>query len=652
MNYKNYIYKKIILALLFLNTFSIVQAEGVDDLNSEDAPPPIITIFGAKDLTNSGISSFVTNETIFLNDLNNVPAKISDIIIEVPGISTNGQGGLWQTFSIRGMSRWRIQTTLDGVPIITDRRAGSAVSFVEPGLLGQVDIVKGTVSTLFGSGAIGGVVNLQPTDFDSPFLSLDYSSFGNERGFLYGNQSNEISYGFAYRIADDDISSTNEPLNTGFEQMSAVIKSSTQLADDLSLSWMLVPSKGKNIGKSNNQYPHKKITHYPFEKHLVSKISLIREDQWAVELYTHLQDWQSEVIRVGKRKNVVDYYSLDWGGNTQFNWQLSDVVGRVGFDLFKRDNVSIKETQYSLIDANIGAQHYGEIDFTKSNLDASETQLSVYSDAQFSFAQIDFHTGLRLSYYTQETAEQALGNQSTSDSKLTGFLGSRYRFTENFNLNLQLGTGFRFPSLTEKYFNGTTGRGEIVSNSELSPELAFNKELSFNYRLDAINWSITYFDVHITDYIERTEIAPEVLQYQNLISGDIKGLEVLFNYQINDNIKLGFNYQKQKGRSESGEALADISPNEYNLRLSYDENDWQFKANLKKRLVKNDFATGELPLDSVELLDVSFQKSLSYDQSIRLIINNLFNKSYVETSDDLSTYSNGLVVAVKFEQYF
>ena len=650
-NIRKNISKNIALSLVCLSLMPVALAQDSESQDNE-SNEPTLTIFGSKDLTNSGITSLVSSETIYMQDLNIAPTKISDIIVEVPGIAINGQGGLWQTFSMRGMSRWRIQTTLDGVPIITDRRAGSAVSFVEPGLLGQVDLVKGAVSTLFGSGAIGGVVNLKPTYFHMPLFSLDYSSFGNETGMMFGGQINDMSLGFGYRKADDDFSSVNEPSNSGFEQMSAVIKSSTHFADELTLNWMLVPSKGNNIGKSNTEYPTDKITHYPFEKHLVSKVSLVKQDSWAVEVFSHVQDWQSEVVRVGKRKNIVDYYSLDWGGNSQLNWRHSGVVGRIGLDLFKRSNVTIDEVQYSLNDVGLDTEYYGDADFTKSNLDASETQVSIYSDAQFSFEKIDLHTGLRLSYYSQDATNQVAAEQSTSDNKLTGFVGSSFHLTESFDLNLQLGTGFRFPSLTEKYFNGTTGRGEIVGNNALKPELAFNKEITVSHQLDAVKWSVTYFDVHITDYIERREIAEEVLQYQNLTSGDITGFEALLSYQINQNNKLSFNYQHQKGRSDSGERLADISPNEYNLRYSYYESDWQFKASLKKRMNKNDFASGELALDSVELLDLSFQKSLSDHRTIRLMVDNLFDKNYIETSDELSPYSNGLVVSVKFDQYF
>ena len=50
---------------------------------------------------------------------------IGDWLAAEFGISLNGQGGLPQSYSLRGMSRSRIRTEVDGVPIITDRAAGN-----------------------------------------------------------------------------------------------------------------------------------------------------------------------------------------------------------------------------------------------------------------------------------------------------------------------------------------------------------------------------------------------------------------------------------------------------------------------------------------------------------------------------------------------
>ena len=89
------------------------------------------------------------------------PTNINDVLVQSPVINLNGQGGQIQNVSIRGFSRWRIQTLLNGVPIFSDRRAGASAGFIPPSWITQVSVVPGAASTYLGSGAIGGAVNLQ-----------------------------------------------------------------------------------------------------------------------------------------------------------------------------------------------------------------------------------------------------------------------------------------------------------------------------------------------------------------------------------------------------------------------------------------------------------------------------------------------------------
>ncbi|MDA0650090.1 MAG: TonB-dependent receptor plug domain-containing protein, partial [Proteobacteria bacterium] len=106
---------------------------------------------------------------------------IGDWLAAEPGMSLNGQGGLLQSYSLRGMSRSRIRTEVDGVPIITDRAAGNSASFLPPSLVRAVNAQMGGSSSLFGSDAMGGVVSVQTRQFaqlnvEGAFQSLDNAS--------------------------------------------------------------------------------------------------------------------------------------------------------------------------------------------------------------------------------------------------------------------------------------------------------------------------------------------------------------------------------------------------------------------------------------------------------------------------------------------
>ena len=70
----------------------------------------------------------------------NLPNAVAELVAESPGVSQNGQGGLFQTYSVRGVSRQRILTLVEGMRIVSERRAGVSASFIDPLLLGSVEV--------------------------------------------------------------------------------------------------------------------------------------------------------------------------------------------------------------------------------------------------------------------------------------------------------------------------------------------------------------------------------------------------------------------------------------------------------------------------------------------------------------------------------
>ena len=77
-------------------------------------------------------------------------SAMADMFSTAPEVNFSGQGGLLQTVSIRGLSRWRIQTLVEGVPIHTERRAGNAAEFIAPSLVSNAYVLSGAASTQLG----------------------------------------------------------------------------------------------------------------------------------------------------------------------------------------------------------------------------------------------------------------------------------------------------------------------------------------------------------------------------------------------------------------------------------------------------------------------------------------------------------------------
>ena len=69
------------------------------------------------------------------------PNSLTEFVSATPSVSENGQGGLFQTYSVRGVSRLRVMTLVSGMRIVGERRAGVSASFIDPLLMDSVDVV-------------------------------------------------------------------------------------------------------------------------------------------------------------------------------------------------------------------------------------------------------------------------------------------------------------------------------------------------------------------------------------------------------------------------------------------------------------------------------------------------------------------------------
>ena len=120
------------------------------------------------------------------------------------GVSLNGQGGQFQSYAVRGFSRARIRTEVDGIPIITDRRAGNSISFIAPDLFSDVTVLKGPSSTIYGSQALGGVVSLNTQMSEQSTIKLEGKKNNSFKGLTVKHKQDDLALGIAYQSANND----------------------------------------------------------------------------------------------------------------------------------------------------------------------------------------------------------------------------------------------------------------------------------------------------------------------------------------------------------------------------------------------------------------------------------------------------------------
>ena len=197
--------------------------------------------------------------------------------------------------------------------------------------------------------------------------------------------------------------------------------------------------------------------------------------------------------------------------------------------------------------------------------------------------------GGRFTYQNQENASEP----STSDNALTGFAGLVVPLGAGFELASNLGSGLRFPSLSERYFSGTTGRGEVVGNPDLDPERSLNFDIGLRWYGEKLFVSGFVSRNEISDYIERVEIEPSLLTFVNLTSGTITGFEYTGFYQFDEHWSVHFGGHLFEGLDDMDDPLADIPANRFNLGGVWRQGPWSTEVRWEERSDINDPGPGE-----------------------------------------------------------
>ena len=576
------------------------------------------------------------------------PLHTNELLLQAPSVSLNGQGGQIQSISIRGYSRWRIQTLLDGVPIVSDRRAGSSIGFVPPEFITSVFVLPGAASTYLGSGALGGAVNLQLDATENPYLNVGYSSNQQMKTLSYKDSVGNTDWNIAYRNANKGEDANGALLFDQFEQAGLFLRHRPE-SGFIKEAWTLY-SDNNNIGKSSSDYPLNRISTYPDNTHWLGKLT-VGADNYTGSVWWHQSYLETSVLRPQSRINDSENKALDYGfdiktkGNWQdwwFNWQLQ-VSGREG--------VEADEKEFSLTAIPVEQGHGPDsialleerapaLAYEVSTLNANEINAAGIVDASRQWNSTSLALGARVDW--QRQSDNTGTNENVTATNLSGYIGVNYQLAKRWATSLYVSSAFRNPSLTERFFAGETPRGTVIGSTKLQTESALNSQATFAYNSEQLQGAIDVFYQQIDNYIERQAIADDILQYANLDSATIKGLSYQLSWQSKVyNIDATLSGAWVNGRDELGNAIADIPADNHRLNVGMTLGSARFFTMVVYRANKSDVAEGERTLDDVITLDVGGSWRMNERIVLQASWENLTNQRYYTSTDDKAPFAQG-----------
>ena len=592
---KTYKFAFFTLILSFLlSEYSYSQELDTNSLNSSEIEN--ITIrstripAGAKDI---GSSLYIISE-------DQIKARgfkdAIDAISSAPGVTSkqNGSFGGVGTIRIRGASSSQTLVLVDGVPVndSSSPAGGYNFEYLNTSNIQSIEVLKGSQSTLWGSDAIGGVINIYTKQPESTSFgaSAEIGSFGLKRGsadinFAGSNSRFRVS---TSKTSVDGISKADEKdgnsEDDGFESESYSMSGSIDL-DSLilkgSLSYMESQVEYDSYGFATGVQDGDERSN---TDEFIGSISAIF-DLFDDKLQNSIFISQSDINR--------DYYS-----NGSFSF------GAEG----KRELIRYQ--------GNIEVNEFNKIAF---GLESEESKVDVdESTIDGSFLLYEFRPNSKIIISTGIRNDDHEGFGSKTTRRISG----TFKPSDNLIIRSSWGEGFKVPTIFQSTYFCC---GATSANSSIRPETSTSYDFGFELFFNEMNsnFSITYFDQDINDQIN---FSFGIGGYENIDKVNSEGFEVALDYQISKLMSLYLNYSYIDSVDGNGSSLFYVAKDSGEAGLIYEPNN-SFSGSIIARYNGSE-SSSYGKIDSWIRFDVNGSYKLSGTNELYFRIENLLDEEY------------------------
>jgi vitamin B12 transporter len=530
--------------------------------------------------------------------------NVSDLLREELGIDLvqNGPMGTNTSVFMRGAGSSSTLVLIDGVQVNSNTVGSFNFANLTTDNIERIEIVRGPQSTLWGSDAVGGVINIitkrgkgKPTHS----FSAEAGSFETFKETLNsGGDLGFMDYSLTISRTDSEgFSAANETRgNTeddGYENTTISTKLGRNFLEDGRVEFIgrltkaivefdaFGPVDGKGFSKTDSYY-------------------------LALPVTKSLADWWD--LKVNPTFAYEFLKTLDPGGFTK----SSHILNRTyGVDV--QNNIEI----HKYFSTTFGYEY----EVRNGVNEESNLRKSIYNQGYYLQAQ--FNYGKRIS----ATAGFRHDVNSVFKNPTTHKFEAAYRILEtNTRIRGAYASGFRAPSLNELFFPN-------FGTPTLKPEESDSWEVGLDQKLmnDKVNIGVTYFEVDFKNLIETVDLGGFTFRAQNVAKATTKGVETSIDIDLPQNFRVATNYTWLKARDDAGQPLQRRAEHNFTVNLSHT---WKEKLNtLVGVQVRSDTRSNNTGT-KIATAFTTVRAALSYKVNDHLKITargeNLFNEDYEE----------------------
>ena len=540
-------------------------------------------------------------------------SSITELLQRQRGVEVSNTGGGVQSVFLRGANSGQTLVLIDGVRTTSVLGGGASWSAIPAQLIDHIEIIFGPQSSLYGSDAIGGVINIFTKKGAGPTqvtASTGYGTYGTSvsQASLFGSTQgdNSISYSVsatAENSAGFNTIAPNSPYKNNYNTTNTIGYTKTGGAAQLSQEW----AKGQSVGaqvyasRNNNQYPvygPGKVLGNQFND--VSTLALYSKNQITDIWNSNLQIAQSydSGQAVYPSQTPVAWYPA---GNPLTN---------------SKQNIYTWQN-----DINVGPDLL--------QLIAERRTASVYATGANTLNLEQSTNSVAAAYQLKRGAN--LANLSLRNDNITGY-GSQntggasygYFFTKELRVNVNYGTGFKAPSFYDLYYPN-------YGVTTIKPERSQNTEAGIHYETVPYDIHFVVYNNTISNLIQYTSLGCPVGYSMgcasNVASAKITGASLGGVSRIGDFTLKGSFDQQNPVDQATGYVLAKRAKQFGNVSVEYKKSAYVVGAEGTFQAQRYDYGNTGL-MNGYGIANLYGSYDFAKDWSLFARWNNIFNKNY------------------------
>ncbi len=657
--------RTVALAVL-LAALALTQAHAQE--SSATLPEVNVTAKGyaASDAESPVATTVLTQEDLARKQAQNV----GEALVGEPGLAASSDSAQGQNPVIRGLQKDSVVLMVDGMRLNSAQPAGSIASFLSLGLAERVEVVKGPASVLYGTGALGGAVNvLLPQARFEPGVGLkarlgyDSASRGKNGAAVLNASEGDHALMLGASLADvgDYSAPGGRQALTGYGSDSFIGQYRYRLDGRQQLRVSLQQQSDRDVWYPGSTKPHpvaavgRLTINSPEQTRRLAEVGYNRQgtgDQpLNLDVRVYRQQMQRQINAWGSllARDIVlnDVGFATDGLDARADW-LVHPQHLLSFGLNAWRMTADPDSRMA------GPPTFSAFAPSKPFTDGALRATGVYAQDDMKFGALSVLAGLRYDRVSGSAADMANHTVSTgldrSDGALSGSIGAVYEVAPLLRPFANLSRGFRAPDLRERYQSGARNDGFYWAGSpQLKPEHATQFELGLKGSDATLDYSVSAWRMRVDDYITGMQLsgaaavaacgagpnAAYCKQSVNLGHATLDGVEASLRWRLTPGKLLWAGYTRIRGTN------GDLNEPLFMMPADMLTLGWQgqvttvWSLDASARLVRRQsrvatlFSRGtEDPTAGYGVLDVGATWRYAKGQHLRVAVKNLTDKRY------------------------